>query len=146
MNRQAKIIDGDGHVFEDAEGIARHFPYTVEGARLRSGVFPSQSHIQFSLTRRPPGAFGIRPDGRFQNPGPEGWIEFMDEIGLEYAVLFPTTGQRVGRLVDQAPLELTTTGSLNLTSGGIAALRALVFCRCMTPKRRWKSYGGHIQS
>jgi uncharacterized protein len=101
MEQQAKIIDGDGHVFEDAEGIARHFPYTVEGARLRSGVFPSQSHIQFSLTRRPPGAFGIRPDGRFQNPGPEGWIEFMDEVGLEYAVLFPTTGQRVGRLVDR---------------------------------------------
>lgn len=96
-----KIIDGDGHVFEDAEGIARHFPYTIEGARLRNGVFPSQSHIQFSLTRRPPGAFGIRPDGRFQNPGPEGWMEFMEETGLEYAVLFPTTGQRIGRLVDR---------------------------------------------
>jgi len=100
MAQQAKIIDGDGHVFEDGEGIARHFPFAVEGARLRSAVFPSQSHIQFSLTRRPPGAFGIR-DGRFQNPGPEGWIEFMDEVGLEYAVLFPTTGQRVGRLVDR---------------------------------------------
>lgn len=101
MKQQIKIIDGDGHVFEDGEAIARHFPYTIEGARLRSGVFPHQSHIQFSLTRRPPGAFGIRPDGRFQNPGPEGWVEFMDEIGLEYAVLFPTTGQRVGRLVDR---------------------------------------------
>src|ERR687898_600469 len=101
MKQQVKIIDGDGHVFEDAEAIARHFPYTLEPARLRGGVFPSQSHIQFSLTRRPPGAFGIRPDGRFQNPGPEGWIEFMDEIGLEYAVLFPTHGQRIGRIVDR---------------------------------------------
>jgi hypothetical protein len=34
MKSQAKIIDGDGHVFEDAEAIARHFPYTIEGARL----------------------------------------------------------------------------------------------------------------
>lgn len=101
MKQQAKIIDGDGHVFEDAEAIARHFPYKIEPARFRGGVFPSQSHIQFSLTRRPPGAFGIRPDGRFQNPGPQGWVEFMDEIGLEYAVLFPTTGQRIGRLVDR---------------------------------------------
>ena len=100
MTLQAKIIDGDGHIFEDGEGIARHFPYTVEGARLRSGVFPSQSHIQFSLTRRPTGAFGIR-DGRFQNPGPEGWVDFMNEVGLEYAILFPTTGQRIGRLVDR---------------------------------------------
>ena len=100
MAQQQRIIDGDGHVFEDGEAIARYFPYTIEGARLRSGVFPSQSHIQFSLTRRPPGAFGIR-EGRFQNPGPEGWIEFMNEVGLQFAVLFPTTGQRVGRLVDR---------------------------------------------
>jgi uncharacterized protein len=100
MTQQAKIIDGDGHIFEDGEGIARHFPYMIEGARLRSGVFPSQSHIQFSLTRRPAGAFGIR-EGRFQNPGPEGWVEFMNEVGLEYAILFPTTGQRIGRLVDR---------------------------------------------
>ena len=24
---QLKIIDGDGHIFEDGEAIARHFPY-----------------------------------------------------------------------------------------------------------------------
>ena len=54
MKQQVKIIDGDGHVFEDGEAIARHFPYKIEPARLRSGVFPSQSHIQFSLTQRPP--------------------------------------------------------------------------------------------
>jgi predicted TIM-barrel fold metal-dependent hydrolase len=101
MKQQLKIIDGDGHIFEDGEGIARHFPYSAAGARLRDSVFPSQSHIQFSLTRRPPGAFGVGPDGRFHNPGPEGWIEFMDQIGLEYAVLFPTTGQRIGRIVDR---------------------------------------------
>lgn len=101
MKQQLQIIDGDGHVFEDGEAIARHFPYGAGGGRLRSGVFPSQSHIQFSLTRRPPGAFGIGPDGRFQNPGPEGWVEFMDQIGIEYAVLFPTTGQRIGRIVDR---------------------------------------------
>ena len=50
MKQQPKIIDGDGHVFEDSEGIARHFPYTAAGGRLRNGVFPTQSHIQFSLT------------------------------------------------------------------------------------------------
>ncbi|HWO41997.1 MAG TPA: amidohydrolase family protein [Candidatus Eisenbacteria bacterium] len=101
MKQQPKIIDGDGHVFEDGEEIARHFPYAAAGGRLRKEVFPTQSHIQFSLTRRPPGSFGIGPDGRFHNPGPEGWIEFMDEIGFEYAVLFPTAGQRIGRIVDR---------------------------------------------
>jgi len=101
MKQQLKIIDGDGHVFEDGEGIARHFPYTAAGGRLRNGVFPTQSHIQFSLTHRPPGSFGIGSDGRFHNPGPEGWIEFMDQIGFDYAVLFPTAGQRIGRIVDR---------------------------------------------
>ena len=54
MKQPAKIIDGDGRVFEDGEAIARHFPYPIEPARMGGGVFPSQSHIQFSLTRRPP--------------------------------------------------------------------------------------------
>lgn len=101
MERQTRIIDGDGHIFEDGEAIARHFPYSAAGGRLRSGVFPLNSHIQYSLTRTPPGAFATTPDGRFQNPGPEGWMEFMDRIGLESAVLFPTAGQRIGRIVDR---------------------------------------------
>ena len=98
---QLKIIDGDGHIFEDGEAIARHFPYRAAAGRLRSSVFPTQSHIQFSLTRTPPGSFGMGADGRFKNPGPEGWIEFLDQIGFDYAVLFPTAGQRIGRIVDR---------------------------------------------
>ena len=101
MKQQVKIIDGDGHIFEDGEAIARHFPYSAAGGRLRSGVFPLHSHIQFSLTRNPRGAFATAPDGQFQNPGPEGWIEFMDQVGIDYAVLFPTAGQRIGRIVDR---------------------------------------------
>jgi len=101
MTQQAKIIDGDGHVFEDGEAIARHFPYSAAGGRLRSGVFPLNSHIQYSLTRTPPGAFATNSEGRFQNPGPEGWIEFLDQVGFDYTVLFPTAGQRIGRIVDR---------------------------------------------
>ena len=92
MKQQPKIIDGDGHIFEDGDAIARHFPYSAAGGRLRSGVFPLNSHIQYSLTRTPPGAFATNSEGRFQNPGPEGWIEFMDQVGFDYAVLFPTAG------------------------------------------------------
>ena len=83
MTQEPNIIDGDGHIFEDGEGIARHFPYSAAGGRLRSGVFPLNSHIQYSLTRTPPGAFATTPEGRFQNPGPEGWSKFMDEIGID---------------------------------------------------------------
>ena len=98
---QATIIDGDGHIFEDGDGITRHFPYSAAGARLRSGVFPLNSHIQYSLTRTPPGAFATNAEGRFENPGPEGWSNFMDQVGIDYAVLFPTAGQRIGRIVDR---------------------------------------------
>jgi predicted TIM-barrel fold metal-dependent hydrolase len=101
MTQQVKIIDGDGHVFEDGEAIARHFPYSAAGGRLRSGVFPLNSHIQYSLTRTPPGAFATNSEGRFVNPGPEGWIEFLDQVGFDYTVLFPTAGQRIGRIVDR---------------------------------------------
>lgn len=101
MIKDVKIIDGDGHIFEDGEAIARHFPYNAVGGKLRGGVFPLNSHIQYSLTHKPPGAFATTADGRFQNPGPEGWLEFMDQVGLEYAVLFPTAGQRIGRIVDR---------------------------------------------
>ncbi len=101
MTQQPKIIDGDGHIFEDGEAIARHFPYSAVGGRLRSGVFPLNSHIQYSLTRTPPGAFATNSEGRFQNPGPDGWIEFMNQVGFDYTVLFPTAGQRIGRIVDR---------------------------------------------
>ena len=99
MNQPIQIIDGDGHIFEDGDGIARHFPFSAAGGRLRSGVFPLNSHIQYSLTRRPPGAFATTADGRFENPGPEGWVHFMDEVGISHAVLFPTAGQRIGSVL-----------------------------------------------
>ena len=28
-----KIIDGDGHIFEDGEAIVRHFPYNTARSR-----------------------------------------------------------------------------------------------------------------
>jgi predicted TIM-barrel fold metal-dependent hydrolase len=101
MAQQLKIVDGDGHIFEDGDAIARHFPYSAFGARLRSGVFPLNSHIQYSLTRTPPGAFATNSEGRFVNPGPEGWMAFMDQVDIDHAVLFPTAGQRIGRIVDR---------------------------------------------
>ena len=135
-----KIIDGDGHIFEDGEAIVRHFPYSSARSRVRSSVFPTQSHIQFSLTRTPPGSFGMGTDGRFHNPGPEGWLEFLDQIGFDYTVRFPPPvsaldASSIGT-TPREPLGLTTTGSPKLTCGGIRASRALAFCRCMTPKRR----------
>src|SRR4029453_3514265 len=133
--KSLKIIDGDGHIFEDGEAIVRHFPYNAARSRVRASVFPPQSHIQFSLTRTPPGSFGMGADGRFHNPGPEGWIEFLDQIGFDYTVRFPTPARARDASAPGAPpggpLGLTTTGSPKLTCNGIRASRASVSCRCM---------------
>src|ERR1044071_4869351 len=83
--------------------IVHHFPYKIETGRItcRSSLFPGNSHIQYSLTQTPPGSFGAGNDGQFHNPGPEGWLKFLDQTGFEYTVLFPTHEQRIGRLVDR---------------------------------------------
>ena len=41
--KQLKIIDGDGHIFEDGEAIARHFPYRAAAGRLRAVYFPPKA-------------------------------------------------------------------------------------------------------
>ena len=42
VKQQTKIIDGDGHIFEDGDGIARHFPYSGACARLEERGVSSQ--------------------------------------------------------------------------------------------------------
>ena len=97
------IIDSDGHIFEDIEGIISHFrcPPDFAGSVRGRKLFPD-SHVQYRLSGRPmEGAFGKDRQGRFHNPGPDGWLEFMEKTGVSSAVLFPSGGQRIGRIVDR---------------------------------------------
>ena len=41
MKQQLKIIDGDGHIFEDGEAIGRHFPYSAAGGVSAAACFLS---------------------------------------------------------------------------------------------------------
>lgn len=97
------VIDSDGHVFEDNEAIISRLriPKEFIGSSARSGLFPPGSHVQYRFAQRPEGAFGVDSQGRYSNPGPDGWIEFMDAVGISSAVLFPTQGQRIGRIVNR---------------------------------------------
>ena len=97
------IIDADGHVFEDNAAIIKRLrvPPEFVGSSARSGLFPPSSHVQYRFARRPEGAFGVDSEGRYANPGPAGWIDFMDAVGIQAAVLFPTQGQRIGRIVNR---------------------------------------------
>jgi len=93
---EVKVIDADGHVMEDEtlfdflEGSYRQRDRQLSWDRL----FPSLDfhHIGGHATRNP------RAFGGGKRVGPGEWIEFVDFAGLEYAVLYPTKGLRIGNI------------------------------------------------
>lgn len=95
------VIDGDGHIFEDYPAIQKHFRYPLNQSNIGRifGVFPQLDHLHHGLMFNPPDSFGIT-DGVFKDPGPKGWLEFMDKAGLEAAVLYPTGALGYGRIID----------------------------------------------
>jgi predicted TIM-barrel fold metal-dependent hydrolase len=89
-----RTIDADGHVLEDIEGIKRYLPdeWRSNTTTRTQGVFPPLDHMHIHLDHNPPGAF--------EDPSPAGWVRFLDELGFEAAVLYPTSGLAFGRMID----------------------------------------------
>ena len=85
-----RIIDGDGHVFEDAEGMAKFLPDQFRRGRTPDRWFPPTDHFHSFIGETPPGSF--------RRVGPDGWIEFMEDIGLDQAVLYTTGGLSFGKV------------------------------------------------
>lgn len=94
MDASVRIIDGDGHVFEDIGGIVRRMPAGLrESAFVRLlGPFPQLDHLHH-------GAW-VSLDGSFQDPGVAGWRAFLDRANFSGAVMFPTIALSYGRLTD----------------------------------------------
>jgi predicted TIM-barrel fold metal-dependent hydrolase len=100
------VIDADGHVFEDVDGIVEHL---VEPYRsLRAGeaaqvagpprVFPPLGHLSSAPFRQSfrEGHEGPAVDGF----DPDGWERFLDAVGISATVLYPTLGLTVGSIRD----------------------------------------------
>ena len=89
-----RIIDADGHVVEDLEAIMELMPdrYTQK-SRIRD-PFPPLDHLHSSNLH-------IVPPGSFQEVGPEGWLKFLDDVGIESTVLYPTRGLAFGKVVSR---------------------------------------------
>jgi predicted TIM-barrel fold metal-dependent hydrolase len=85
-----QIIDGDGHVFEDAAAMQKHLPPPFNEGRARDRWFPPLDHFHDFIGETPPGSF--------RRVGPDGWIEFMDDVGIEMAVLYTTGGLAFGKV------------------------------------------------
>jgi uncharacterized protein len=92
--KSMRMVDGDGHVLEDLEEIKRLLPeaWRANTTTRTQGPFPRLDHMHNSLSINPPGAF--------QNPGSDGWSRFLDELGFEAAVLYPTSGLAFGKMID----------------------------------------------
>jgi uncharacterized protein len=86
-----RVIDGDGHICEDNDAIARHFPADYpRPARTPDRWFPPLDRFHAFIGQTPPGSF--------QRVGPDGWLEFMEDVGIETAVLYPTAGLAYGNV------------------------------------------------
>jgi hypothetical protein len=90
-----KVVDGDGHIQEDHEGILAHMasPYRDIAARKPS-AFPPLDHLHDGrAVETPP-----QRDGR-PRVGPEGWLDFLDDVGIDWTVMYPTTALAYGKIV-----------------------------------------------
>lgn len=88
------IIDADGHLFEDAEGISAFMPagYKERGPFDLMKLFPPLDHLHSaSMFELPPGSF--------ERSGTEGWKRFMSAAGINATVLYPTAALAYGKIV-----------------------------------------------
>ena len=90
-----RIIDGDGHIIEDHAGIIAHMetPYR-EIANRKGIVFPPLDHLHTGRAVETPPQRDQRP-----NVGPKGWLDFLDDVGIDWTVLYPTTALSYGKIV-----------------------------------------------
>ena len=91
-----RIIDADGHVAEDSAAIIAHMPqaYRDKAREQPFNPFPPFDHLHAGhLVDMPPGAFN-------RKVGPKEWLAFLDEVGIETTVLYPTAGVASANIVN----------------------------------------------
>ncbi len=98
-----RIIDGDGHIQEDSQGIVEFLPEPYREMALETprsvglvppvvGLFPPLDHLHTSFRHS---AVSFTGRGRV---GPSDWLAFLDEAGIERTVLYPTGGLSCGAI------------------------------------------------
>src|SRR5712692_11970243 len=92
----AMILDGDGHVVEDLDKISSLMPqrYREKYGQRQFDPFPPLDHLHScNLHDLPPGAFA--------HVGPDGWLYFLQDVGLQATVLYTTRGLAYGKIVSR---------------------------------------------
>ncbi len=90
-----RVIDGDGHVMENAEGLATFLPspYREAGPFTWFDLIAPIDHLHVMRGQMLPGAFR-------QDVGPADWRAFLDDVGIERTVLYPSKFLAYGKIVD----------------------------------------------
>ena len=90
------IIDGDGHVFElrgTAKTMVDYLPDPYRHAKtLAYGVFPEMDHLHNEPVQM------IEDAGNQRVVGPAEWSEFLEDVGIEATVMYPTSGLGIGTM------------------------------------------------
>ncbi len=86
-----RIIDADGHVLDGshAEEIAKYLP----AGNQKPYIFPALDHLHLYWM----GSNRVR----LADPGAGEWVEFMDDVGIDWTVVYPTSGLAVGRIASR---------------------------------------------
>lgn len=103
------LYDADGHVMEDIGGIVEQLPEPWHTSRQRilgndlarlhgMSIFPPLGYLstiptagRSAASKREAGADGLTPSS---------WEVFLNQVGIEKTVLYPTLGLTVGRVRD----------------------------------------------
>ena len=134
------VIDADGHVREDNDAIREFLPTPFHRDRMQN-IFPPFDHFH--------GFHLIEPDPERAKRGvvgPDEWLTFLDDVGIDTTVLYPTRGLACGKItaIDWA---VAATRAYNdwlhatYCARGLAFPRAWRWSRCRTPLPRWRSSG-----
>ena len=91
------IIDGDGHVIEDCQAIINFMPQAYRDkydTHSFFNPFPPLDHLHSSNLH------DFQP-GAFNKVGPDGWVDFLQDVGIETTVLYTTLGLAFGKIVSR---------------------------------------------
>src|SRR5262245_17503823 len=91
------IIDGDGHVIEDCQAIINYMPQSYSDKYETHSFFnpfPPLDHLHSANLH------DFQP-GAFNKVGPDGWVDFLQDVGIETTVLYTTLGLAFGKIVSR---------------------------------------------
>jgi predicted TIM-barrel fold metal-dependent hydrolase len=95
------VVDADGHVWEEQAGIVARLPdpYRTDFEKnplvAATFLFPPLDHFHTM-----PARIDVLETRTDLDVGPAEWLEFLDEVGIERTVLYPTRALACGQVRD----------------------------------------------